>query len=1011
MSGSITSKGVNAMRNIITMVVIISLIFMGMVPVSGIAVAQEEKPFILQKWADIQGGRTFAMAGDSAYVLGDDGVLYKSSPSGKHDLVNAIHEKTGLSKVAVTQGSSSYIGILKGSYGGSGDVAVDIYRLSGSLFKTIENIYGYYMVAYGGYFYVGTTDGLKKFSPFTDPKVVRKGIFKKIVKVSGGIIGLSVSGFVYIQGISIKGEGTISQTSDNVAAWVDGNTVYVIKDGALVKTSLSGGYPTTISKLPFDVDVFTTYLMKTDKGFVVVSQGGVYFSEDGKQWETLYNMPIRDIDYDGDTLYILASDGIYTLRENVPLSVDVNPVNMDGDIHTVSMNPPTIMFTNKESQGINLTCTSDKEWLKPDTDNSQFDIASGGSGKVVFRVDIEKLKENWPGGDSATATIQCTGKTADGKKEKSWQWLYHMDIPQITVKMISGTTTISGDPHVSENEPEWEFKVENRGGTYDDVRCFFRGEWAQVSKTSLKIYPGKSETFGLILDPQKMGKTSTGTLICTWIGGEYRYDLTYIRTDLLDVNVKLEVPSPIEFIEMGSVQGSRIVIENQETDEINVECSADAGWLLPDVFSATVEGHSEKSIDVMLRPSAIQNHWPSTATVGGGYECRIEKMTASGSVSATMTLETKKIIVKLPQLSFQNLYTYDINVGSGNTIISVVRVKNQGAGKGRVSCTTDVSWAVPKDVDIIGAGQQKDINISFDYDAMPKDGMFTLRCDWDGGTYSGSFYAHKVAQEPTITPIITDIPIYQITTTAVEVATVDGDALQIKVSADKPFVKVTPSQIDLTGASQSIYISMDSKLVKVSDIGLPSTPVNITLSWVGADGETHERTIGVNIVVKSVVKLYLPKDHMERSFERWSDGMWQKKEAPDSAPFINPLYGRTYVPLRLVSEELGLQVGWDGKNRLITLENDDVKIVLDVKKVVKKIVKLFGKKETLYESTNHHAIVYDKSMGAAGYGRSVYVDPTVIYRGRSYVPVRFIAETVKSLVVWDGHTRTVWIYR
>ena len=411
------------MRKIITLAVIISLVFMGMVPVSGSAVAQEEKPFVLQKWADIEGGRTFAMAGDTAYVLGDDGVLYKSSPSGKYDLVNAIHEKTGLSKVAVTQGSSSYIGILKGSYGGSGDVVVNIYRLSGSLFKTIENIYGYHMVAYGGYFYVGTTDGLKKFSPFTDPKVVRDGIFKKVVKVPGGIIALSVSGFVYIQGTTVKGEGTISQLSDNVAAWVDGDTVYIIKDGALVKTTLKGGYPTTISKLPFDVDTFTTYLMKTDKGFVVVSQGGVYFSEDGKQWETLYNMPIRDVDYDGDTLYVLAADGIYTLKENVPLSVDVSPKNMDGDINTVGMNPPIIMFVNKESQNVNVSCTVDKSWLYVDKEKSQMEIGGGSSGKIVFGVDVEKLKENWPEGDSATATIQCSGKTADGKKEKQWQWL------------------------------------------------------------------------------------------------------------------------------------------------------------------------------------------------------------------------------------------------------------------------------------------------------------------------------------------------------------------------------------------------------------------------------------------------------------------------------------------------------------------------------------------------------------------------------------------------------------
>jgi len=153
----------------------------------------------------------------------------------------------------------------------------------------------------------------------------------------------------------------------------------------------------------------------------------------------------------------------------------------------------------------------------------------------------------------------------------------------------------------------------------------------------------------------------------------------------------------------------------------------------------------------------------------------------------------------------------------------------------------------------------------------------------------------------------------------------------------------------------------------------------------------------------------LPKDRLDQSYDLWTqaDG-WRQLVSEDSAPFINPIYNRTYVPLRLVSEGLGLQVGWDGKKREISIESRKYRIVLSVKNVVKKQVKIAGKTEVVYESTSRSAMIYNKVYGSVD---TIEMLPTVIWKSRSYVPVRFVAENVKSLVFWDGKTRTVYIYR
>lgn len=89
--------------------------------------------------------------------------------------------------------------------------------------------------------------------------------------------------------------------------------------------------------------------------------------------------------------------------------------------------------------------------------------------------------------------------------------------------------------------------------------------------------------------------------------------------------------------------------------------------------------------------------------------------------------------------------------------------------------------------------------------------------------------------------------------------------------------------------------------------------------------------------------------------------------------------GRTMVPLRFVAEELGGQVEWDKATQTVTVYKGLQEITLTV-----------GAKEARV-----NGVVY--SLDA----------PARLTRGRTLVPVRFFAETLRARVDWDGATATV----
>lgn len=105
----------------------------------------------------------------------------------------------------------------------------------------------------------------------------------------------------------------------------------------------------------------------------------------------------------------------------------------------------------------------------------------------------------------------------------------------------------------------------------------------------------------------------------------------------------------------------------------------------------------------------------------------------------------------------------------------------------------------------------------------------------------------------------------------------------------------------------------------------------------------------------------------------------QKKLNFDQPPVIHN--GRTLVPLRAIFEAFGADVGWDQVTKTVTAIKDDIKIVLQI--------------GNLEATVNDLPIKLDV--------------PSKIVNGRTLVPVRFISESLGTIVAWDGETKTVTI--
>ncbi|MDD4028651.1 MAG: stalk domain-containing protein [Caldisericia bacterium] len=99
----------------------------------------------------------------------------------------------------------------------------------------------------------------------------------------------------------------------------------------------------------------------------------------------------------------------------------------------------------------------------------------------------------------------------------------------------------------------------------------------------------------------------------------------------------------------------------------------------------------------------------------------------------------------------------------------------------------------------------------------------------------------------------------------------------------------------------------------------------------------------------------------------------------DAAPFI--LNGRTVVPIRIIAEAFGATIEWEGSTQTITILLKEKTIVMKIGSTIAQI--------------NDNPMILDA--------------PPTIQNGRTFVPLRFIAEAFGATIEWEGSTQTITI--
>ena len=100
----------------------------------------------------------------------------------------------------------------------------------------------------------------------------------------------------------------------------------------------------------------------------------------------------------------------------------------------------------------------------------------------------------------------------------------------------------------------------------------------------------------------------------------------------------------------------------------------------------------------------------------------------------------------------------------------------------------------------------------------------------------------------------------------------------------------------------------------------------------------------------------------------------------EEAPYINES-GRTFVPIRAITESFGAEVSWDGEKREVTILNGEDRIVLTIDKAV--------------ATVNGEEAVMDSAPEIKG--------------GRTFVPLRFIGEALGYNLNYVASTRQIVI--
>jgi len=204
----------------------------------------------------------------------------------------------------------------------------------------------------------------------------------------------------------------------------------------------------------------------------------------------------------------------------------------------------------------------------------------------------------------------------------------------------------------------------------------------------------------------------------------------------------------------------------------------------------------------------------------------------------------------------------------------------------------------------------------------------------------------------------------------------DTDSMEVSVNINLYNEPVVPMVLVIDNGIEEKRIPVEKSMKITEKLKEGDNKIYISTFLKPLNIEISRTEIVINFKKMDVLKLTIGKKEM------WNGG---KVSFMDTSPFI--ISGRTFVPIRFVSESLGGTVLWDGEERKVT-------IILN------------GKTIEMWIGKNYAYVN----------GNSVLIDPgnpditPFIKDDRTFVPLRFVSESLGMKVIWIGSFQEIFIF-
>jgi hypothetical protein len=223
-----------------------------------------------------------------------------------------------------------------------------------------------------------------------------------------------------------------------------------------------------------------------------------------------------------------------------------------------------------------------------------------------------------------------------------------------------------------------------------------------------------------------------------------------------------------------------------------------------------------------------------------------------------------------------------------------------------------------------------------------------------------------------------------ITTEILRIVTLD--TVSPALTVDEVAEQVTKNTIIIRGKTEIgavVTISTDRAPsdVPVDVNGEFSFPVPLekgynTIEVVAIDPATNTTTLSYDVRYITLIKLTIGSKIMVINDE---------KKTIDAEPYIKN--GRTMVPIRVIADALSATTDWNSSLKEITITRKGKTIRLRI-----------GSKEA-----------YTKEEGQVGETKIILEAPPEIVKGRTFIPLRFIAEALGSEITYDSKLKEITI--